>query len=248
MPVASTHIPPTIAIPQQLYLWPYILPASICTTLQGKKQAVARSACSKRHAVSLIVCAVRLSVCLSCCLSCCLSFCLRLLGACRCGAVTDVSPYRHKLEDGVEVNKAWEQSKDEIDENSRYGTWKADYFLSKPDPAGRFCHATEIRSANSEAFWYQTPRTSKCIVPRSWHMGRNQTSRPAILLALGMTMKITNFSHSNFVINAAASTVTPMLHALPRVTDLCSMWSLCCYLSCDSPCFILECCVPVVHH
>lgn len=71
--------------------------------------------------------------------------------------MTNVSPYREKLEDGVEVNKAWEQSKDEIDENSRYGTWKADYFLSKPDPTGRFCHATEIRSANAESTDYLSP-------------------------------------------------------------------------------------------
>lgn len=49
----------------------------------------------------------------------------------------------------MEVNKAWEQSKDEIDENSRYGTWKADYFLSKPEGSGHFCHANEIRSADS---------------------------------------------------------------------------------------------------
>ena len=56
-----------------------------------------------------------------------------------------MAPYRKRLEEGVEVNKAWEQSKDEIDENSRYGTWKADYFLSKPDESGHFCHANEIR-------------------------------------------------------------------------------------------------------
>ena len=43
------------------------------------------------------------------------------------------------------MNKAWEQSKDEIDQTSRYGTWNKDYFLSKPEPSGRFCHADEIR-------------------------------------------------------------------------------------------------------
>ena len=48
----------------------------------------------------------------------------------------------------MEVNKAWEQSKDEIDQTSRYGTWNKDYFLSKPDPSGRFCHADEIRSVD----------------------------------------------------------------------------------------------------
>lgn len=106
------------------------------------------NACSKRHAV---LHNLEDNICLLVCL---VAFCLleSCELACRCGAVTNVSPYREKLEDGVEVNKAWEQSKDEIDENSRYGTWKADYFLSKPDPTGRFCHATEIRSANAETF------------------------------------------------------------------------------------------------
>ena len=47
------------------------------------------------------------------------------------------------------MNKAWEQSKDEIDQTSRYGTWNKDYFLSKPEPSGRFCHADEIRSVGN---------------------------------------------------------------------------------------------------
>lgn len=67
-----------------------------------------------------------------------------------CGAVTDTSSYLNRLEEGVEVNKAWEQSKDEIDQTSRYGTWNKDYFLSKPSPSGRFCHADEIRGVLQE--------------------------------------------------------------------------------------------------
>ena len=58
-----------------------------------------------------------------------------------------MSPYQQRLEESIEPTKAWEQSKDEIDEKSRYGTWKNDYFLSKPDDSGHFCHANEIRSA-----------------------------------------------------------------------------------------------------
>jgi len=64
----------------------------------------------------------------------------------RCGSVTSMSPYQQRLEEGVEPTKAWEQSRDEIDEKVKYGTWKGDYFLSKPDDSGHFCHATEIKS------------------------------------------------------------------------------------------------------
>ncbi len=67
----------------------------------------------------------------------------------RCGSVTNMSPYRQRLEEGVDPDEAWEQSKDGIDENSRYGTWRADYFLSKPADNGHFCHANEIRSATT---------------------------------------------------------------------------------------------------
>lgn len=56
-----------------------------------------------------------------------------------------MSPYHRRLQEGVEPTKAWEQSKDDMDENARYGTWKGDYFLSKPDTSGHFCHAIEIR-------------------------------------------------------------------------------------------------------
>ena len=45
----------------------------------------------------------------------------------------------------MEPTQAWEQSKDDIDENAKYGTWKGDYFLSKPDESGRYCHPLEIR-------------------------------------------------------------------------------------------------------
>ncbi len=45
----------------------------------------------------------------------------------------------------MEPTKAWEQSRDEIDEKVKYGTWNKDYFLSKPDGGGRFCHAAEIK-------------------------------------------------------------------------------------------------------
>ena len=69
----------------------------------------------------------------------------------RCGSVTNMSPYQQRLEEGIEPTKAWEQSKDEMDEKSRYGTWKSDYFLSKPDDSGHFCHANEIRSAGVAA-------------------------------------------------------------------------------------------------
>ncbi len=56
-----------------------------------------------------------------------------------------MSPYQQRLEEGVEPTKAWEQSRDEIDEKVKYGTWNKDYFLSKPDGSGRFCHAAEIK-------------------------------------------------------------------------------------------------------
>lgn len=64
----------------------------------------------------------------------------------RCGSVTNIAPYHQRLEEGVEPTKAWEQSRDEIDEKIKYGTWNKDYFLSKPDDSGRFCHAAEIKS------------------------------------------------------------------------------------------------------
>lgn len=74
----------------------------------------------------------------------------------------------------MEVNKAWEQSKDEIDDSSRYGTWKNDYFLSKPDPAGHFCHKDEIRLAvNVDLAHGIMPEVSnlqvQCIVLKSQH-------------------------------------------------------------------------------
>ena len=65
---------------------------------------------------------------------------------CRCGSVVNMSPYHRRLQEGVEPTQAWEQSKDDIDENAKYGTWKGDYFLSKPDESGRYCHPLEIRS------------------------------------------------------------------------------------------------------
>ena len=64
---------------------------------------------------------------------------------CRCGSVINMRSYHERLEEGVEPTKAWDNSKDDIDENARYGTWKGDYFLSKPDNSGHFCHALEIR-------------------------------------------------------------------------------------------------------
>ena len=64
----------------------------------------------------------------------------------RCGSVTNMAPYQQRLEEGVEPTKAWEQSRDEIDEKVKYGTWNKDYFLSKPDDSGRFCHKAEIKS------------------------------------------------------------------------------------------------------
>lgn len=62
--------------------------------------------------------------------------------------MTDTSPYLNRLQEGVEVNKAWEQSKDEIDQSSKYGSWDSDFFLAKPDNTGAFCHANEIRSVS----------------------------------------------------------------------------------------------------
>ena len=57
-----------------------------------------------------------------------------------------MSPYHNRLKEGVEPSKAWEQSKDDIDAAARYGTWQKDFFLSKPEETGHFCHAMEIRS------------------------------------------------------------------------------------------------------
>ena len=57
-----------------------------------------------------------------------------------------MAPYHNRLKDGVEPSKAWDQSKDEMDQGARYGTWKKDFFLSKLDDSGQFCHAMEIRS------------------------------------------------------------------------------------------------------
>ena len=139
--------------------------------------------------------------------------------------MTDVAPYRQKLEDGVEVNKAWEQSKDEIDENSRYGTWKADYFLSKPDPAGRFCHATEIRSADSEAFWYQMSKTSHCMSSIPGLHGRQSHWLVFYLACCRHDIEddwYQIFNPSSFGIHVAASTVTPVLHFKPRGNEMCS--------------------------
>ncbi|KAA6416704.1 MAG: hypothetical protein FRX49_13315 [Trebouxia sp. A1-2] len=67
-----------------------------------------------------------------------------------CGSVTNIAPYHQRLEEGVEPTKAWEQSRDEIDEKIKYGTWNKDYFLSKPDDSGRFCHAAEIKGVLQE--------------------------------------------------------------------------------------------------
>ena len=63
----------------------------------------------------------------------------------RCGALIDQGPYLKKVEKGMDPAKAWEQSRNEIEKKTVYGTWKRDYFLMGPDNSGDLCHLAEIK-------------------------------------------------------------------------------------------------------
>lgn len=71
-----------------------------------------------------------------------------------------MAAYHNRLKEGVEPSKAWDQSKDEMDAGARYGTWKKDFFLSKLDDSGRFCHAMEIRSVLLLRPWHHAQTDS----------------------------------------------------------------------------------------
>lgn len=63
----------------------------------------------------------------------------------RCGALIDQGPFMKKMEKGMDPDKAWRESREEVEKKTRYGTWQADMFLHGPDSSGEFCHMMEIK-------------------------------------------------------------------------------------------------------
>lgn len=67
-----------------------------------------------------------------------------------CGALIDQGPFLKKVEKGMNPDKAWEQSREEVERKTRYGTWQSDAFLDGPDSTGQLCHMDEIRGVLQE--------------------------------------------------------------------------------------------------
>lgn len=61
-----------------------------------------------------------------------------------CGVLTDLSPFHKKLAKGVDPQRAWKATKDEIESKAIYGTWLRDSFVGGPDDSGQLCHLQEI--------------------------------------------------------------------------------------------------------
>lgn len=62
-----------------------------------------------------------------------------------CGAEYDMSPYIKKVNEGEDADTAWAETKDEIENKAKYGTWLRDAFFTGPDDSGRWCHINEIK-------------------------------------------------------------------------------------------------------
>lgn len=67
-----------------------------------------------------------------------------------CGALVNTAPFLKKVEKGMDPAKAWESTREEVEKQTRYGTWKSDHFLTGPDDSGRFCHMLEIKGVLQE--------------------------------------------------------------------------------------------------
>merc|ERR1712193_534958 len=70
-----------------------------------------------------------------------------------CGELKDLSSYLRRLQLGMEPEKAWLISTEEVESTKRVGTWLNDYFSELPDKdyIGIACTPTEIAGVLEEA-------------------------------------------------------------------------------------------------
>ncbi len=62
-----------------------------------------------------------------------------------CGVLTDMNPFYKRVAAGMDPQEAWEVSKDEIENNEKWGTWHGDYYVSEVDDTGKNCGYYEIK-------------------------------------------------------------------------------------------------------
>jgi len=63
----------------------------------------------------------------------------------RCGALIDMKPFHKKVDEGMDPEAAWQDTKAQVEKKVKYGTWATDFFVSGPEQSARFCHIDEIR-------------------------------------------------------------------------------------------------------
>lgn len=62
-----------------------------------------------------------------------------------CGVLTNMNPFYKRVAAGMDPQAAWEASKDEIENNEKWGTWHGDYYVSEVDDTGKNCGYYEIK-------------------------------------------------------------------------------------------------------
>ena len=68
----------------------------------------------------------------------------------RCGALIDMKPFHKKVDEGMDPEAAWQDTKAQVEKKVKYGTWATDFFVSGPEQSARFCHIDEIRCDGSQ--------------------------------------------------------------------------------------------------
>lgn len=63
----------------------------------------------------------------------------------RCGALIDMKPFHKKVDEGMDPEAAWQDTKAQVEKKVKYGT-----FVSGPEQSARFCHIDEIRYDGSQ--------------------------------------------------------------------------------------------------
>jgi hypothetical protein len=56
-----------------------------------------------------------------------------------------MKPFYKSIDEGMDPDAAWHETKAQVEKRIKYGTWATDFFVSGPDQSARFCHIDEIR-------------------------------------------------------------------------------------------------------